>query len=288
MHDASPPPTGYATGPFTKPPNWHGLVAWDVWLNNLSTGLFLVAAVSELAAPAVFTPVTRLAYPVALVLLLADLLLLVLDLGDPRRFHHMLRVFKPSSPMSLGVWCLSAYAFALTAAVLLALAGGEGPILAWTRRAVLACALTPALGSLVYKGVLFSTSSQPVWKDARWLGAYLASAAVVLGGATLLALAVLTGREQAVTMLRPALGLLIVLNLAPLALLASNVRAALLGRCRNRRLARVAALALAGGTLLPLGLLPVAAGTPALLGVVLSILLGNLLSRFVIVQLPQR
>jgi hypothetical protein len=31
-----------------------------------------------------------------------DLMMLVLDLGDPLRFHHTLRMFKPSSPMSLG------------------------------------------------------------------------------------------------------------------------------------------------------------------------------------------
>jgi hypothetical protein len=29
-------------------------------------------------------------------------MMLVLDLGDPLRFHHTLRMFKPSSPMSLG------------------------------------------------------------------------------------------------------------------------------------------------------------------------------------------
>src|ERR1700686_409828 len=63
---------GYANGPVTKAPNWHGLVAWDLLLNNLTTGLFLVSAAGELAAPAVFTSVARVAYPVALVLLLAD------------------------------------------------------------------------------------------------------------------------------------------------------------------------------------------------------------------------
>ena len=40
--------------------------------------------------------------------------------------------------------------------------------------------LLPALGSAVYKGVLFSTTSQPGWKDARWLGGYHANSAVVL------------------------------------------------------------------------------------------------------------
>jgi hypothetical protein len=88
--------------PVTKVPAWHGIIAWDALLNGMATGLFLAAAVSELAAPAVFMRVAKVAYPVALVLLLVDLGLLVLDLGDPLRFHHMLRVFKLSSPMSLG------------------------------------------------------------------------------------------------------------------------------------------------------------------------------------------
>ena len=61
------------------------------------------------------------AYPIALVLLFADLVCLVLDLGDPLRFHHMLRVFKPSSPMSLGTWCLTIYSLPLTVAAALSL-----------------------------------------------------------------------------------------------------------------------------------------------------------------------
>src|SRR3712207_146991 len=90
-----------------KPPDWHGLVAWDMLFNNLTTGLFLVMALGELLLPAAFRPLAPIAYPTALVILLADLVCLTLDLGDPWRFHHMLRVFKPSSPMSLGTWCLT-------------------------------------------------------------------------------------------------------------------------------------------------------------------------------------
>jgi formate-dependent nitrite reductase membrane component NrfD len=98
---------GYANGPVTKAPAWHGLVAWDLLFNNLTTGLFMVAAIGDLAAPEVFAHVARVAYPVALILLLTDLACLVFDLGDPFRFHHMLRVFKPSSPISLGTCCLT-------------------------------------------------------------------------------------------------------------------------------------------------------------------------------------
>src|SRR3984957_8106882 len=111
--------SGYENMPVTKVPGWHGIIAWDALLNGMATGLFLAAAVSELAAPAVFLRVAKVAYPIALVLLLVDLGLLVLDLGDPLRFHHMLRVFKPSSPMSLGTWCLTIFSLPLTAAAAL-------------------------------------------------------------------------------------------------------------------------------------------------------------------------
>src|SRR5437588_10741755 len=145
---------GYAARPVTKPPDWHGLVAWDLLFNNLTTGLFLVAAIGELAAPTVFSPVAKVAYPVALLLLLADLLCLVFDLGDPLRFHHMLRVFKPSSPMSLGTWCLTIYALPLTVAGALSLLPEGGTTLEWVRRTAVVLGLLPALGSAVYKGVL--------------------------------------------------------------------------------------------------------------------------------------
>src|SRR3954453_9690364 len=155
---AQPGGVGYAGGPVTKPPAWHGLVAWDLLFNNLTTGLFLVAALAELAAPEVFTPVARAAYPLALVLLLADLVCLVLDLGDPLRFHHMLRVFKPTSPMSLGTWCLTVYSLPLTVAAALSLWPAGGLAVEWARKAAVVLGLLPALGSAMYKGVLLSTS----------------------------------------------------------------------------------------------------------------------------------
>src|SRR5580692_1761928 len=112
---------GYANISVTKVPSWEGMIAWDVLLNGMATGLFMAAAVSELVAPAVFTSAAKVAYPVALVLLLIDLILLVFDLGDPLRFHHMLRVFKPRSPMSVGTWCLTIFSLPLTAAAALSL-----------------------------------------------------------------------------------------------------------------------------------------------------------------------
>src|SRR4051812_27117543 len=230
MHTTTdtPSPTGYAGRVVTKPPDWHNLVVLDVLFNNLTTGLFLVAAVGELVAPAVFAPVASWAYPAALALLLIDLAFLVLDLGDPLRFHHMLRVFKLSSPMSLGTWCLTVYSLFLTAimavefVVAVAWLPGDAGLAWWARKLAIAGGLPFAFGSAAYKGVLFSTTAQPGWRDGRWLGAYLVNSALMLGTGELLAVAALAGQSRAVDVLVPAVELLIVLNVIPLALLARD------------------------------------------------------------------
>jgi Polysulphide reductase, NrfD len=278
--------SGYANAPVTKAPAWHGLVAWDMLLNGMTTGLFLVAAISELTVPDVFTSVAKAAYPVALVLLLIDLLFLVLDLGDPLRFHHMLRVFKPSAPMSLGTWCLTIYSLPLTVAAAISLLPAGWMTFEWIRRLAVVIGLLPALGSAVYKGVLLSTNSQPGWKDARWLGGYLTNSALLLGCAETLVLSLLMNNTSAAAMLRPALGLLVVLNLAPLCLLAFDLRTTLWRIYSRWELWGVGALSLGGGLLVPLCLLLTAGSSLFILSAVMFILLGSLFIRFVIVALP--
>ena len=207
---------GYAGRPVTKAPNWHGLVTLDILFNNLSAGLFLVAAIGELVAPGSFRTLAGVAYPIALLFLVADLVCLVLDLGDPLRFHHMLRVWKPSSPMSLGTWCLTAYAAPLTVLTVMSFLPGGGAGIEWLRRILLVVGLVPALGAAVYKGVLFSTTAQPGWSSARWLGSYFANSALLLGAVELLLLATVMGQPKAAAVLRLASMLLLILNLVAL------------------------------------------------------------------------
>src|SRR6516164_2798919 len=216
--------SGYINMPVTKVPGWHGMIAWDALLNGMATGLFMAAAVSELAAPAVFTPVAKVAYPVALVLLLVDLAMLVFDLGDPLRFHHMLRVFKPHSPMSVGTWSLTIFSLPLTAAAGLSVLAELGLDFEWARILAVILGLLPAFGSAAYKGVLLSTNAQPGWKDARWLGGYLTNSALLMGCAELLILSALMGQTQAIAVLRSAFIVLLVLNLIPLGLLFANLQ----------------------------------------------------------------
>ncbi len=277
---------GYADQPVTKPPNWHGLVAWDMLFNNLTTGLFLTAALGELLKPDVFLTLTKIAYPIALLLLLIDLACLVRDLGDPLRFHHMLRVFKPASPMSLGTWCLTVYSLPLTVAALIGLLPERGDALEWLRKSAVVLGLFPALGSAVYKGVLLSTTSQPGWKDARWLGGYLTSAALLLGCAEMLLLAVLLGQGSATALLRRALGLLLPLNGLFLFLLFTELRPTLDRIYKPRQLWQRVMLGIGGGMILPLGLILVGDSSPILLTAVLFLLLGNLVIRFEIIKIP--
>jgi Ni/Fe-hydrogenase subunit HybB-like protein len=275
---------GYGGRPVTKAPNWHALVAWDMLFNNLSAGLFLVSAIGEFAAPSVFRPLVVVGYPVALVFLLADLVCLTVDLGDPWRFHHMLRVFKPSSPMSFGTWCLTAFSLPLAIAAGCALLPNQSNGSEWGRKIAAVLALAPAAGVALYKGVLFSTTAQPGWKDMRWLGAYLASSAILLGAAGLLVISVATGDEAATAILRTALAPLLLLNAAAIAAVAFEARATLADMFARRGRGRIILTAI-GGLVVPLGLLLVGGSPPAITAVVL-IVAAALVVRFEIIGLP--
>ena len=278
--------SGYANMPVTKVPGWHGIIAWDALLNGMATGLFLAAAVSELAAPVIFAPIAKVAYPVALVLLLVDLGLLVFDLGDPLRFHHMLRVFKPGSPMSVGTWCLTIFSLPLTAAAVLSALAEVGMDVEWARILAVVVGLLPGFGAAAYKGVLLSTNAQPGWKDARWMGGYLTNSAVLMGCAELHFLATLMGQRPATAILRTAFIVLLVLNVIPLGLLFRNLQPTHARLYTREQQWRFGGLIFLAGTLIPLGLTLFSSGPLSAFGSVIFLLLESWVIRFVYVKIP--
>ena len=278
--------SGYANMPVTKVPGWYGMIAWDALLNGMATGLFMAAVVSELAAPAVFTPVAKVAYPVALVLLLVDLTMLVFDLGDPLRFHHMLRVFKPHSPMSVGTWCLTIFSLSLTAAAGLSVLAELGLDFEWARILAVILGLLPAFGSAAYKGVLLSTNAQPGWKDARWLGGYLTNSALLMGCAELLILSALMGQTQAIAVLRSAFIVLLVLNLIPLGLLFANLQPTHARLYTRGQQWRIGMLIFVAGVLIPMGLTLLNGGLLFIFGSVIFLLSTSWVIRFVYIKIP--
>jgi Polysulphide reductase, NrfD len=88
---------------------------------------------------------------------------LVADLGRPTRFLNMLRVFKPTSPMSVGTWILTAYAPAAMASATCDLTGLFPA--AGTAATGAAALLGPAVAS--YTGVLVADTAVPAWHDAH-------------------------------------------------------------------------------------------------------------------------
>ncbi|MFG2858727.1 NrfD/PsrC family molybdoenzyme membrane anchor subunit [Streptomyces mirabilis] len=109
---------------------------------------------------------------------------LIHDLGRPGRFPNMLRVFKPTSPMSMGSWLLSVYGPAAGAAALSAVTG-RLPRAGATATAG-AALLGPVLAS--YTAVLAADTAVPGWHGAHRELPYLftASAAAAASGMALI------------------------------------------------------------------------------------------------------
>jgi formate-dependent nitrite reductase membrane component NrfD len=110
--------------------------------------------------------------------------LLVSDLGRPERFLNMLRVFKVTSPMSVGSWILFVSGGASNTAALLELTGRLRPV----KRAAELVSFLVGAPLATYTGTLIADTAIPVWHEARkelpWL--FGASAAASAGAATAL------------------------------------------------------------------------------------------------------
>jgi hypothetical protein len=89
-----------------KAPAWEDDIAYYFFLGGLSAGASLLAAGADLTGRPALRRGTRVG---ALGALVAGSFFLIRDLGRPERFLNMLRVFKPTSPMSVGTWILAAY-----------------------------------------------------------------------------------------------------------------------------------------------------------------------------------
>ena len=166
------------------------IVKEPVWAPEIPAYFFtggLAGASSVLHAAARVSGNERLAKSALYIGAAADLVspvLLVKDLGRPERFLNMLRMFKVTSPMSVGSWILLASGGASTTAAALDLLGILRPA-RWA--AELASFVTgPPLAT--YTGALIANTAIPVWSEARdelpWL--FGASAAASAGAAATL------------------------------------------------------------------------------------------------------
>ncbi len=150
----------YYGRPILNEPTWQARdIAGYFFLGGLA------GAGSVLAAGAQLTGRTSSARALKISSLLAiggSTAALIHDLGRPERFHHMLRVVKPTSPMSVGSWLLTCYGPAAGAAAALDVTG-LFPRLGGAATAG-AAALGPAVAA--YTAVLTADTAVPAWHDA--------------------------------------------------------------------------------------------------------------------------
>src|SRR5213079_3692098 len=97
---------GYYGEPVVRPPVW----TWEIPVYFFVGGLAGMAAVIALIG-LIFHQgdLTRTATWIAAIGAILSPILLILDLGRPRLFLNMLRVFKPQSAMSMGAWILTGF-----------------------------------------------------------------------------------------------------------------------------------------------------------------------------------
>jgi DMSO reductase anchor subunit len=187
----------YYGRPVLKEPTW----TWEIPLYFFFGGLAGASSVLSLSARATGNDaLARRALLVSLGGATVSPVLLIMDLGRPERFYNMLRVVKPTSPMSLGTWVLSAFGTSTGAAVASDVLG----VFPRLRRALVftSALLGPALSA--YTAVLITDTSVPAWHEARreLPLVFVASSAASAGAAA----AVLTRSEAAGPARRLAVG----------------------------------------------------------------------------------
>ncbi len=158
------PETGYYGIPLLKQPPW----TWEIPLYFFVGGAAASAAV--IGAIAQYTGADRELVKHARWIAAAGSVLspplLIADLGRPERFLAMLRVFKPQSPMSVGVWTLLGFSSGAAAAAFAGfLRERYGPSLPVRvlENAGTAASLAFGLPFSNYTGVLIGATAIPVW-----------------------------------------------------------------------------------------------------------------------------
>jgi len=191
----------------TVAPAWEWWLVWYFFIGGLAAGLYFIAALIELVGTVRDREMAQVSYYLAFPLALVCGVLLILDLGRPERFWHMLiqsetgrLMFQYWSPMSIGAWALTVFgglAFVSFLGVLaeqgrvglgrfrgLAQTLHHGPV---GLGFALLCA---GVGFFVasYTGVLLAAGNQPFWSDTRLLGGLFLASAAATGTALMLLL----------------------------------------------------------------------------------------------------
>lgn len=153
----------YYNHPMLKQPVWIWSIPAYFYVGGVAGVGATLGAAAQLMAPKAMRSLVVRSRWVATIGGAISAALLIHDLGRPERFLNMLRVFRISSPMSMGSWILSIFSSAAGAAAL----APYGPKLLRPIGEVggLVAGLF-GLGLSGYTGVLISQTAVPVWRES--------------------------------------------------------------------------------------------------------------------------
>jgi len=191
-------------------PHWGWYITLYFFFGGIAAGAYFIGTMIDLFGRERDRPIAKAGYIIAFPLVVLCGLLLVVDLGRPERFWHMILqnntfrpMFKYWSPMSVGSWGLSAFGAFSFASFVGALAedrhfglGRFSKLASYLHRGPVGIVFQ-VLGTLsgfflaAYTGALLTATNQPIWSDSNWIASlFLASAASTGIAALYLVLAV--------------------------------------------------------------------------------------------------
>ena len=176
----------YHGQPPLKNPQWDWKVSGYIAVAGTAGAAQALAWIGSLRDRAAFRGARRNANLLGLAGTATGSALLIADLKTPRRFYNMLRILRPTSPMSFGTYILGAFGITSAAATLGDLPSARRPAARRAANVAQAGAALSGAGAATYTAALMSATSNPYWAAGpRSLGAQFATSAVASGAAAL-------------------------------------------------------------------------------------------------------
>jgi protein NrfD len=180
------PPTYYGR-PALKPSLYGWTVALYIFVGGLAGAAQILATATDLIGTR-GSAVILAGRSVALAGAVLGGVLLILDLHTKRRFYNMLRIFRPTSAMSIGTYVLMSFGFWSLVALCAQLAG-----LRWLAVLGGVLASLAGWGMMTYTAALLAATSTPLWAAApRPLALRFAASAMATAAAALAIAAVVS------------------------------------------------------------------------------------------------
>jgi len=183
--------------PSFNSPDWGWWIVLYFFVGGMTGGIYFAAAWLDLFGDEADRPAIRLGHLIAFPLLIVSPSLLIVDLGQPQRFWHMifqsehfpLPIFKAYSPMSLGSLILAV--FGLVTFLSFVDAAFFRDQLFHAPRNVLGkiISVVGAIGGLAlagYTGAVLNVTNLPVWSDSPWITALFLFSGISTGMALLM------------------------------------------------------------------------------------------------------